>query len=861
MELVTGAIGTLLPKLGELLKEEYNVQKSVKVEIKFLADELESMQTALLEVSDFPIDQPPSRQVKLWAKEVRELSYDLEDKIDRFMVRVDHAPNQFHGLRSFIDKTRNLLRKAKTRREICSGIKEIKTHIKEVRERRDNYKIDKVAAKPTGISVDSLRLLALYRKTTELVGTEERSNSIVKMLVEQEEASKEKLKLVSICGMGGLGKTTLANVVYKKLRGKFDCEAFVTVSLNPLMDKILKAILYQTDDPNNAKYANIHEKGWDEAQLINELRNHLRDKRYFILFFLRIFGTEEKCPKELAEVSKEILKKCGGVPLAIIAIASMLASKKEEGYTYDYWWQVCSSMGSGLENSSDVEVMRKILSVSYYDLPVQLRTCLLYLSLYPEDYRISTIDLICKWIGEGFIPKEQGKSTYEVGEDYIYELINRSLIQPVSIEDGNKASYCCLHDMVLDLTNYIANEDMFLTTIRGQRRKDLPKKIRRLAIHTDTESDVKQLQTMSFSYVRSFVVFNNYWSSSFIPDLSSFPVIRVLDLSRCRQVDNHHFKVICTRFHLRYLVLHSTSITEIPNEIGNLKFLQVLDISQTSIVDLPSSFVQLQKLVYLQFDKLISIPGRFGDLISLQDFVGQIHLKSPTILLFLVGLTEVRRVDLVTYEWDESYKKTFLRWLSSMVSLKYLIINGEAHIDLGSPCDKLSSGPAEVRVIKIDSTLLRVPTWMSSLSMLSILDMKLLTLRQKDLQVLGSILSLSELGIWVKEPWGGDKKLIIENAYPFPSLRKFKIINNTELTFEKGTMQNVQTLKFAVQDTMDQFGESSFGLQNLSSLEHVFIDMTLSRTKPQEELAAETAFKTAVNMIPIKPRLEILKDV
>ena len=161
------------------------------------------------------------------------------------------------------------------------------------------------------------------------------------------------------------------------------------------------------------------------------------------LFNLRIFGTEDKSlSNKLAEVSTEILRKCGGVPLAIITIASTLACKKGMENIHQYWSKVCKTLGSGLEDSPDVEDMRRILSISYYDLPPHLKHCMLYLSSYPEDYEISTKQLIWKWMGEGFILKEQGRSFYEVGEDYINELINRSMIQGSVIDDESKAVKC-----------------------------------------------------------------------------------------------------------------------------------------------------------------------------------------------------------------------------------------------------------------------------------------------------------------------------------------------------------------------------------------------------------------------------------
>jgi len=101
------------------------------------------------------------------------------------------------------------------------------------------------------------------------------------------------------------------------------------------------------------------------------------------LLYRRIFGNDEKykCPDEhLAEVSDMILKKCAGVPLVLITIASLLANR---GRNKMEWYEVCNSIGTGLEYGLDIENMRKILAYSYYDLPSHLRTCLLYLSVFP----------------------------------------------------------------------------------------------------------------------------------------------------------------------------------------------------------------------------------------------------------------------------------------------------------------------------------------------------------------------------------------------------------------------------------------------------------------------------------------------
>ncbi|KAF7019951.1 hypothetical protein CFC21_033079 [Triticum aestivum] len=803
---VIGAMGTLLPKLADLITKEYSLQRGVRGEIMFLKAEMESMETALLRISEAPMDQPPDIQVKLWAKAVRDLSYDLEDSIDKFMVRIEtHGrPDKSHSFRNFIDKSLSLLTKGKIRHKIGIDIKDIKSRIKEVSERRDRYKVDSVAAtKPLGPTIDTLRMSALYRKATELVGTDEKSVEVIKMLTEGDMVSQKQLKVVSIVGFGGLGKTTLANAVYEKLKVQednqelqFDCSAFISVSLNPNMEQIFRSLLHQLD---KHRIQNTNEALWGEEQLIREIRTFLENKRYLIviddvwdksvwenikyalieneyesrvitttrildvaqqaggvyrlnplsvvdsrkLFYQRIYDMENKSPpSQLVEVSENILERCGGVPLAILTIGSLLSNKKGRAHTLEYWSKVQKSISSGLDNNhDDVKNMRRILSVSYSNLPPHLKTCLLHLSLYPEDYKIATEQLIWKWVGEGFVKKEQGKSLYEVGGDYLDELINKSLVQPAKFDNANQVCSCHVHDMVRDLIISLSSDENFLTRIGDPQPEYLPSKIRRLSIQTCIPEVVNQLSTMGLTNVRSLTVSSPAFS--LLPTLSGFPVLRVLDLTFCMQVDNNNWKDICSLFHLRYLSLKGTSITRIPKEIANLQFLQVLDISSCTEIEeeLPSTFIQLTQL-----------------------------------LLFHMA----------------------------------------------------------------DSITCAVPRWMCSMSFLFSLSIKLETMGEEDLQVLGNIPSLSELYIQVQKPTQGrDKRLVIDNAYPFRCLKRFSVKGDTmELKFARGAMQSLQTLLLVldnVHDTFSQFGDLVFGLENISLLEHIVVEFPFDEEDSDEE--------------------------
>jgi hypothetical protein len=268
MEVVTGALPTLLPKLADLLLGEYNLQKEVKGGIIFLQAELESMRGALEKISKTPPDRI-DEQDKVWARNVREMSYDIEDTIDAFMVRCKgrkaKAATKQHGFKAAIDRSLDLLMQPKIRRKIATEIRDIKSRVEEEAKRRDRYKVSNDVAVP--VTVVDPRLLAQYEKAAELVGIDEAREEVIKILLEGNGVSKQQDKIVSIVGFGGLGKTTLANAVYGKLRARFECSAFVSASQTPDMEKLLKDMLYQLAKKQ-------------APNVTHELREFLKDKRY-----------------------------------------------------------------------------------------------------------------------------------------------------------------------------------------------------------------------------------------------------------------------------------------------------------------------------------------------------------------------------------------------------------------------------------------------------------------------------------------------------------------------------------------------------------------------------------------------------
>lgn len=262
MDVVTGALPSVLAKLGDLLSE-YNLHRAVKGEILFLQVELECIQAALERISKIPADQL-DEDARIWSREAKELSYDIEDNIDKFMV-CGNGSEQVENFRKYIDRTIDLLTRRMVHKLKVQKINKVRAT--EALGRRDRFKVNRFVAKPATATAEP-RLL-------EPIGINESRDELIKIVMEEDGVFKQQGKIVSIVGSGGLGKTTLAKVVYEKLRPQFDCSAFVSVSQTPDVKKLFKSMLYQL---GNGK--DINEEKLDEKWLINELRGLLLKKRY-----------------------------------------------------------------------------------------------------------------------------------------------------------------------------------------------------------------------------------------------------------------------------------------------------------------------------------------------------------------------------------------------------------------------------------------------------------------------------------------------------------------------------------------------------------------------------------------------------
>ncbi|KAF7070082.1 hypothetical protein CFC21_075638, partial [Triticum aestivum] len=289
--------------------------------------------------------------------------------------------------------------------------------------------------------------------------------------------------------MGGLGKTTLVRQVYKKdeIKQNFNCFAWISVSQSYNIEHLLREILKQLQ----AKEKDIpHQVATtDVASLVHTLTNFLQDKRYLIVLDdmwsrdawkllnhalgisnkgsriiittrnedvssladdkhciqLKMLGKEEgwdlfckkafpriegkTCPQSLICWAEKIVGKCEGLPLAIVAIGSLLSHKK----LYENEWKsFYNQLDWQIVNNPELNSVMNVLDISINSLSGNLKNCFLYCGIFPEDFQIRRNYLIRLWIAEGFV-QERGPSITmeEVGNEYLNEIAQRSLLQVV----------------------------------------------------------------------------------------------------------------------------------------------------------------------------------------------------------------------------------------------------------------------------------------------------------------------------------------------------------------------------------------------------------------------------------------------
>ncbi|XP_034709032.1 disease resistance protein RPP8-like isoform X1 [Vitis riparia] len=515
-----------LEKLTDLLSQEAFLLSRVEEQVKLLSNELEWMRLFL---KDADAKRRYDPRIKLWVSQIRDVTYDAEDVIDRFMFEMNHQQQGSLKCLKFL--------KLRFVHKLESRIREINTKIEKIMANKSRYGVKTLpAASSSNEVVPHKERRAPIVEEVNVVGIQEDAQSVKQNLLNGE----MRRAVVSIVGMGGLGKTTLAKKVYNDndVRQCFDCHAWIYVSQEYTIRELLLGVAVCVRILSEEERSKM-----DESELGNRLRDYLTTKKYLIvmddmwrneawdrlglyfpdsvngsrvlitsrnkeigfyadpqaiphelsflteeesweLFLKKIFlagSANAVCPRELEELGKKIVANCGGLPLAIVVLGGLLSRKEKTPLS---WQKVLDSLTWHLNQGPDSCL--GVLALSYNDMPCYLKSCFLYCGLFPEDSEIRTDKLIHLWVAEGFIQRRGEEIVEDVAEDHLQELVHRSMIQVADKSFDGRAMSCRMHDLLRDLAISEAKDTKFF---EGYESIDStsPVSVRRLTIHQGEE--------------------------------------------------------------------------------------------------------------------------------------------------------------------------------------------------------------------------------------------------------------------------------------------------------------------------------------------------------------------------------------
>ncbi|KAK4435510.1 Disease resistance protein RPM1 [Sesamum alatum] len=858
------AICFLFQQLSIWLQEEQKLIGRLRHEAEFIRGEMGQMR-AFLRVAD---DKEESDlQLKEWVRQVREIAYDTEDILEKYIFQFAHQ--HARGFRGSLEKMYTTIKNLKARDEIASEIQAIRYRVQNASQSQQRYR-DMYATMLPGSSLTLAtantwydgRGDALLLEETEVVGIEKPKKQLLDWL----SSTNCGLKVISVVGMAGLGKTTLVKKVYDdpSVKVNFDHHVWVTVSesfrIAQLLQDIIKRLVEEVKQAPPQGLEAMNDVGMREF-----IYNFLQNNNYIIVLddvwttnaweavryafprsstcgrgcviittrlsnvasaacsesnchiyrlpplpaqeskelFNRKAFPGSSCPLYLEEISESILKRCKGLPLAIVLIGGLLATKNNR---IEEWQTFNQSLGSELEEDN-LKRMWRLLWLSYYDLPYYLKSCFLYLSIFQEDQLIEKATIIRLWIAEGFVEAKQGKTLEQIAEGYLNELSNRSLIQVAETSRDGRPRNFHIHDLLREcIISKSREQNMVFVNSRGDSR--WPDKIRRLALDSSINC---AHQTCCFKNLRSLLLLRTVDSecaSVCIRVLrGGSRLLKVLDLRKA-PLDTIPDEVF-TLYHLRYLSLRETRVEVIPKIIGNLKKLETLDLKGCWVTELPAEILKLERLrillvyryyggfnAYLQAEDVQSFkaPYKIGCLLSLQKLCF-IDTNETVVIREIGKLTQLQRLGITKLRREHG--KELCSSLANLTNLRSLNI----HADVGEALDlqyALSSSSSAsifpfLRCLVLNGSLDTLPEWIPSLNALTMLRLSWSGLREDPLELLQDLPNLLILGLDCAYEGEG----LSIKAGGFQRLKRLNLMGLRRLgwvTVEEGSMPRLEEL-------------------------------------------------------------------
>ncbi|KAJ0717027.1 putative P-loop containing nucleoside triphosphate hydrolase, leucine-rich repeat domain superfamily [Helianthus annuus] len=682
-------LSSLLPVLFEKLTDAalktIARHKGIDAEIKKLQKSLVSIQLYLTHASQMEITDP---SVKQRLNDLQHLAYDIEDVLDGWAT--DAMDPEFkQEPEGITGKVRKLITPT-----CCTTFSRTTTMIAELDD--ISNKLQDLVKEKADLGLDNLglkvedetrprtnnnrRLQTSVVNPSSIVGRQAQKDALVQqLLLPADEPCDQNYSIVPIVGMGGVGKTTLAALLYNDVQVKdhFELRAWICVSdefdISVRSKEIFIAFGGEIKEEHNKNFNKLQEairdhltrkrfllvlddvwsesrEDWEtlvrpfytcspRSKIIvttrkdvllkklgyNSLYKHLEslsDDDALSLFALHagVRNFDSRLSLKLKPYGEGIVKKCKNLPLALIALGTSLRTKKDE----DSWKGV---LESEIWTSPVEGEVIPALRLSYHDLSAPLKRLFAYCSLFPKDFLFDKEELILLWMAEGFFQPTPSDSTKEpLGHKFFDELLSRSFFQHAP----NNESLFVMHDLMNDLATSVATE--FYLRLDNESGKNIKKmkldKYRHMSFVREEYvvyeklkvlENAKCLRTFLATFVGEVEPWRKkfYLSNQILTDLlPKLPLLRVLSLS-------------------------GFEISELPESIGTLRHLRYLNLSRTCITHLPEkvcNLVNLQTLILFGCDKLTELPNNFLNLKNLQ------HLDVRDTLLSFQMLLEISKL-------------------------------------------------------------------------------------------------------------------------------------------------------------------------------------------------------------------------